>query len=187
MRGNADDLPYSTRRAMTAPATPVEFVEDRVPFAGIEATVDELIELYGGETTSASDRERRFILPLRRGVAAGGGIECTLSWAPDDATEATVRMTCNRDVDAPRGQRIALLVAGVIGGLLFMLWPFVNARKEFGALAWLGGAIAIAVYFLTLRRTSGGIAYDFVQRLARQQREAAISEESSEERVTDDR
>ena len=184
MRRNADDLPYSTRRAKTASPTPVEFVESRVPFAGIETTVDELIDLYGGETTASSERQRQFVLPLRRGVAAGGGIECTLSWAPDDATEATVRMVCNRDVDAPRGQRIALLVAGVIGALLFMLWPFVDARRQFGALAWVGGAIAISVYFMSLRRTSGGIAYDFVQRLASHQREAVINSASSDDETT---
>ena len=80
-------------------------------------------------------------------------------------------MTCDRDVDAPKAQRVLLLVAGVIGGLLFTIWPFFPQRREFGALAWIGGAVAIAVYFMTLRRTSGGIALDFLQRLARRQRE----------------
>ncbi|HUP47027.1 MAG TPA: hypothetical protein VM779_16085 [Thermoanaerobaculia bacterium] len=154
---------------------PVHLTEDRVPFDGIEEAIDELIELYGGQITGSADRRRHFVLPLRRGVPTSGGIECTLTWTPDDDREATVNMVCDRDVDAPKGQRIAFLVAGVIGSLLFMAWPFVAARREFGALAWVGGAVAIAVWFLTLRRTSGGIAWDFIQRLARRQREAMMA------------
>ena len=148
----------------------VEFTEDRVPYEGIEETIEELVELYGGDVTRSGQREREIVLPLRRGVATAGGIQCTLTWQPDDATEGTIRMVCDRDVDAPKAQRVAMLVAGVIGSLLFMMWPFVDARRGFGALAWVGGAVAIAVYLLTLRRTSGGIAFDFLQRLARRQR-----------------
>jgi hypothetical protein len=39
-----------------------------------------------------------------------------------------------------------------------------------GALAWIGGIVALAVYFLTLKRTSGGVASDFLRRLAQRQR-----------------
>ena len=152
---------------------PVTFTEDRIPFEGMNDAVEELVELYGGEMTLREDRERKFILPLRRGVSTGGGVECTVSWAPDDERDATVTLTCNREVDAPRMQRILLLAAGVAGALMFTVWPFLPHPLEFGALAWIGGAVAIAVYFLTLRKTSGGIAYDFLQRLARRQRETA--------------
>ena len=93
-------------------------------------------------------------------------MECTISWAED-----TLRLECNRDVDAPKYQRVLLLLAGVIGSILFMLWPFYPGQREYGTLAWLGGAVAIAVYLISLRRTSGGIAADFLQRLARRQRE----------------
>lgn len=151
-------------------AQPVTFTEDRIPFAGIEEGVDELVELYGGEITERAERTRRFMLPLRRGLAPGGGVECTLTWQADDEVDATVTLTCDRNVDAPRVQRILMLTAGVVGALLFMIWPFFPQRREFGALAWIGGAIAIAVYFLTLRKTSGGLAYDFLQRLATRQR-----------------
>ena len=149
----------------------VELSEDRVPFEGIEEAIAELVDLYGGELTASRDRERDFTLPLRRGVASGGAVECTVSWAPDDAHDATVHLACNRDVDAPRAQRVLLLLAGVVGAVLFMLWPFYPHQKEFGTLAWLGGAVAIAVYVMSLRRTSGGIAFDFLQRLARHQRD----------------
>jgi hypothetical protein len=149
----------------------VEFTEDRIPSAGIEEGIDELIELYGGEIHSSRDRERRFVLPLRRGVSVAGGVECTVSWAVDEEQQATVKLVCDREVDAPKWQRLALLVAGVAGALLFTIWPFFgkDATKA-GTLAVIGAFLAIAVYLLTLRRTSGGLAYDFLQRLARHQR-----------------
>ena len=150
---------------------PVSFTEDRVPFEGIEEAIEELVDLYGGEITASRERERDFILPLRRGVASSGGVQCTVSWAPDDERDATVRLSCDRNVDAPKTQRVLLLVAGGIGGVLFMLWPFFANEREYGALAWLGGIVAIAVYLMTLRKTGGGIAFDFLQRLAQRQRE----------------
>jgi len=56
------------------------------------------------------------------------------------------------------------------------MWPFFGkAATQLGTLAWVGGFVALAVYFLTLRRTSGGLAYDFLQRLARRQREAVTA------------
>ena len=162
---------------MTNSHAPVEFTEDRIPAEGIEETIDELVELYGGELTASAEQERRFILPLRRGMATAGGVECALTWSATESDDLTVRLVCDRDVDAPKAQRIALLVAGVIGSLLFLMWPFMEARRGFGALAWVGGAVAFAVYLMTLRRTSGGLAVDFLQRLARRQREAATDDQ----------
>ena len=156
---------------MDKSATPVRFTEDRVPLDGIEETFAELVDLYGGEVTASRLGERDFTLPLRRGMASGGSVACTVSWAP----QGTVILICNRDIDAPKAQRVALLVAGIIGAVLFMLWPFFPNEKAYGTLAWLGGVIAIAVYLMTLRKTSGGIAYDFLQRLANRQRNAATT------------
>jgi hypothetical protein len=156
-------------------AKPVELTEDRVPFEGIEEGIRELVDLYGGEITAEREQASEFRLPLRRGMATGGAVECTISWAPDDAREATVTLVCDRNVDAPKTQRVLLLLAGVIGSILFMLWPFFPGQKEFGTLAWLGGVVAIAVYLMTLRRTSGGLAVDFLQRLAARQRAVASS------------
>ena len=149
---------------------PVELVEEHVPFAGIGEALAELIDLYGGEITATRDDAREFILPLRRGVASGGGVECTISWAPRDEREATVTLLCNRDVDAPKAQRVLFLVAGVIGAVLFTLWPFFPHETAFGTLGALGAVVAIAVYLMTLRKTSGGMAADFLQRLAARQR-----------------
>lgn len=149
--------------------TPVELTEDRIPRDGIEETIAELVDLYGGEMKAERDNERDFVLPLRRGVAVSGGVECTVSWVSED--ETTVKFVCSREIDAPKAQRVALLVAGVAGALLFTLWPFFAGRtNQLGALAWIGGVVALAVYFLTLKRTSGGLAYDFLQRLAKRQR-----------------
>ena len=163
---------------MTEPKA-VELTEDRVPFAGMEESIDELVEMYGGEVTARRDRARDFILPLRRG-GGGAGVECTVSWAPSDERDAVVTLLCNRNVDAPRGQRVFLLVAGVLGAILFMLWPFYPHERAWGSLAWLGGIIALAVYLMTLRKSSGGIAFDFLRRLAERQRNE-LSEGASED------
>src|SRR5213078_311151 len=91
---------------------------------------------------------------------------CAGTWADD-----TVTIITNREVDAPKAQRVALLAVGVIGALLFTVWPFFAHARELGTLAWVGGLVALAVYFMTLKKTSGGIAYDFLRRLAARQRE----------------
>jgi hypothetical protein len=152
----------------------VELMEDRIPSSDIEEAIDDLVELYGGEVQSRGNQQMQFVLPIRRGVATSGGVGCTVSWAIDENNEATVTLVCDRDVDAPKLQRIALLAAGVIGALMFTLWPFFgkHAATALGTLAWVGGFVAIAVYLMTLKRTSGGLAHDFLQRLARRQREA---------------
>jgi len=151
---------------------PFQLTEDRIPFDGIEEAVRDLVEMYGGTMGETRERACDFTLPLRRGVPSSGLVECTVSWAPDDEKNATVTLSCNRNVDAPKSQRVLLLIVGVLGAILFMLWPFFPGEKQFGTLAWIGGAVAIGVYLLTLRRTSGGIAYDFLQRLASRQRSA---------------
>jgi hypothetical protein len=151
----------------------VTLTEDRIPREGLEACVEELVEVYGGEMKARSASGREFLLPLRRGVPTSGSIECSLSWT-EDGEETAVTLACDRNVDAPKLQRILLLAAGVVGVVLFMLWPFYPHQKEFGTLAWLGGIIAIAVYFMSLKKTSGGIANDFLQRLAEQQRGRAL-------------
>ena len=158
---------------MTEPK-PVELTEDRIPLEGIETSIDELVEMYGGEVTATRQRARDFTLPLRRGGGGGGAVECTVSWAED----GVVTLVTNRNVDAPKAQRVLLLLAGVIGSVLFMLWPFFPSERGYGTLAWLGGIVAIAVYLMTLRRTSGGIAFDFLQRLAARQR-ASVEEDPS--------
>jgi len=148
----------------------MEFTEDRVPTAGIEEAIAEMAELYGGEVKAERANARDVILPLRRGVATAGAVECSVTWEGDSVT-----VTCNRDVDAPKAQRVALLAAGVIGALLFTVWPFFAHARELGTLAWVGGLVALAVYFMTLKKTSGGLAADFLRRLVARQRDAATT------------
>jgi hypothetical protein len=143
----------------------MEFTEDRVPTAGIEQTIAELAELYGGEVTAERQNARDVILPLRRGVATAGAVECSVTWEGEMVT-----ITANRNIDAPKAQRVALLAVGVIGALMFTVWPFFARARELGTLAWIGGLVALAVYFLTLKKTSGGLAYDFLRRLVARQR-----------------
>jgi hypothetical protein len=144
----------------------MEFTEDRVPTAGIEESIAELVELYGGEVMGERENARDLILPLRRGVATAGAVECSVTWAGESVTIA-----CTREVDAPKAQRVALLTVGVIGALLFTIWPFFAHARELGTLAWIGGLVALAVYLMTLKKTSGGLAADFLRRLVARQRD----------------
>jgi hypothetical protein len=155
---------------------PLELTEDRVPAEGVEDGIAELVELYGGEITAERAAARDFILPLRRGFGGGGAIECTVSWSVDADGHATLRLATNRNIDAPKFQRVLFLLAGAIGSIMFMLWPFFPHEQAYGSLAWLGGLVAIAVYLLTLRKSGGGIAADFLQRLATRQRAYAAAE-----------
>ena len=59
----------------------MEFTEDRVPTANIEDTIAELVELYGGEVKAERANARDVILPLRRGMASAGAVECSVTWA----------------------------------------------------------------------------------------------------------
>ena len=145
----------------------VEFTEDRVPTANIEENIAELVDLYGGEVKAERANGRDVILPLRRGVATAGAVECSVTWSGETITIAT-----SREIDAPKAQRVALLVIGVAGALLFTIWPFFAHARQSGALAVIGAIVAIAVYFMTLKKTSGGLAADFLNRLARRQRQA---------------
>lgn len=157
----------------TTDEKPVELTEDEVPLQEIEESVEELVDLYGGEVTARRDNARDFTLPLRRGIASSGAVECTVSWASD----GVVTLVSNRNIDAPKFQRVLLLLAGVMGSILFMLWPFYPHERVYGSLAWLGGIMAFAVYLMTLRKTSGGLVYDFLARLTARQRSRVSSEE----------
>jgi hypothetical protein len=148
----------------------MEFTEDRVPTTGIEEAIAELAELYGGEVKSERANGRDVILPLRRGLATAGAVECSVTWEGESVT-----ITCNREVDAPKAQRVALLTVGVIGALMFTVWPFFAHARELGTLAWVGGLVALTVYFMTLKKTSGGLAYDFLRRLAARLRETTTT------------
>jgi len=143
------------------------FREDGVPFDGLAKTVDSVVELFGGEVTERDDGVVRFTLPRRRGVAVAGGIACRIEWdAASGETSGAVTLVAGREIEAPKGQRIALLVVGATAALLALAWPF---YPEMAGLSGIGVIVAFATYFLTLRRTPGGTAAEILRRIARAQ------------------
>jgi hypothetical protein len=145
----------------------IELTQESVPLENIAENAAYVIEMYGGQIESSSSRGVHFVLPQRRGVAAAGGVSCQLSWSGAEAA-GVVTLLADHDVAAPRFSRILLLVTGVIGSLLWLAWPF---YPPIGPLAWIGGAIAFATYFLTVRKASAGTAADLLQRIVTIQRE----------------
>jgi hypothetical protein len=94
-------------------------------------------------------------------------------------------VVADASIEPPKFQRVALLLVGVSGALLWTLWPFF---PNMGPLAWIGGAVAFATYFLTARTTTSGIASDLLQRLARRQRAEEENDQLEDgEPLTDDR
>ncbi|HEY5610952.1 MAG TPA: hypothetical protein VIL97_07085 [Thermoanaerobaculia bacterium] len=142
----------------------IRFTEDAIPLEDIGETAAELVDLYGGSIDASSESEIRFTLPVRRGIGASGSIACEFSWSE----EGIVTMVADAESSAAKAPRLILLVIGTAGAIPWLLWPFF---PDMGPAAVIGGLIAFAVYFMTLRRTGGGVAYDMLQRLARAQRE----------------
>ncbi|HVR43453.1 MAG TPA: hypothetical protein VMS56_08405 [Thermoanaerobaculia bacterium] len=148
----------------------VELVEDRIPLEGIRETIEAVIEAHGGETWSASADSIRFTLPVRQGVAVGGAIVGTIRWEPGE-DGGIVTVTAGERADPPRLSHIALLVAGTIGAILWILWPFYPAL---GPASWVGAALAFAAWFLTLRRTRGGVVARLLAHIAEEQRNSSM-------------
>lgn len=164
----ASQIPMDSGESRSA-----EVFEDRVPLEGIEETAAGVLELYGGEIESRSANEIRFLIPVRRSVAAAGQVSCRLRWEETENGECRIIASADHNIAPPKAQRVALLSVGVIGALLWTLWPFF---PNLGTLSWLGGVIAFATYFMTTRITSSGVLSDLVQRIARAQRERAMGE-----------
>jgi hypothetical protein len=155
----------------------VEFAEDGVPTLSIAENASELIEMFGGSIDAVHPDSLEFRLPVRRGVAASGAIACSLTWEPLEEGRVTIRG--DADVEYGRGSRIAILIVGSIGALLFVLWPFFPTM---GAVAGVGWLIAFAVYFLTLRGTRRGALQMLLDSIVDRQRfEATAEEEDGEE------
>lgn len=147
-----------------------EYVEDEVPLREIDVAVEEVLTLYGAEIIARSPSHVDFSLPRRRGVAASGHVKGTVRWAAEGEEEGlgTVTATTGEELMLARPQRVMLLVAGAVGAMLFLLWPYF---PNSGALAWIGGIIALATYFLTLRKTQHGTIHSILQRVVDTQRE----------------
>ena len=148
----------------------VEHVEDHVPLEGIRETIEMVVASHGGEVLEEprGGDAVAFLLPLRQGIGASGAIRGTIRWEGDPA-DGVLRIVSDGEIARPRWSHIAILVAGTIGSLLFILWPFYPAL---GPASWVGGALAFAAYFLTLRRTHGGVLARLLGNIADAQRES---------------
>lgn len=149
-------------------ARAAEHVEDHIPLEGIRETIEMVVSSHGGEVLDASAPDAvAFRLPVRQGIGASGEISGTIRWEGDPA-DGALRIVSDGEVTRPRWSHIAILIAGTVGSLLFILWPFYPAL---GPASWVGGALAFAAYFLTLRRTHGGTLARLLGNIADAQRE----------------
>lgn len=151
---------------MTAQADGISYREEGVPLEGMESTASEVVELYGGRVTSREPGALRFQLPRRRGADSSGSVACVLEWGEGET--GTVTLSAEHEIDASRPQRIALLVAGTLGALVFTVWPFFPAM---GNVAGVGLVVAVAVYLLTLRQSPHGLVGNLLRQIVHLQDE----------------
>lgn len=141
----------------------ISYSEDDVPLENIFESVGDIVTMLGGTVGERGPSSIAFTLPRRRGVAASGEVAGEVSWTFGESGTGRVTITADEELNVSRPQRLALLVAGVVGAGLFVVWPFFPGL---GALAWIGGLVAIAVYLLTLRTTQNGMIWHLLQRIA---------------------
>lgn len=151
----------------------IEYSEDRVPLEGIEETVQIVVEMHGGETLVPRGDSMRFTLPVRQGIAASGTIEGEIRWHDSGPEGGVLTISASDEVVQHPVSHTFILIAGVVGSFLFILWPFYPAL---GPASWVGGALAFAAYFLTLRRAKGGIVARLLENIADQQRRTWMAE-----------
>lgn len=144
----------------------VTFAEHDVPLEGIEETVDEVIELYGGRITETAPGRITFALPSRRAVRGTTDFECTALWSGSE--RGRVELSADREFVPSKARAIVLLGLGACGAILAMMWPFF---PQMANLSGVGAILAVAVFLLTLRVKPGGIVAELLQRIAESQRE----------------
>jgi len=102
---------------------------------------------------------RDVILPLAPRCATAGAVECNVAWADDTVTITTNRRSTPRRRNASRCWRWGW------PGALLLPSAVLRARARARDACLVGGLVALAVYFMTLKKTSGGLAADFLRRL----------------------
>jgi hypothetical protein len=145
----------------------LRIVETSVPLDGLAETATELIELYGGSVESSDRTSIDFKLPSRRGVSAAGGVRCRIDWTEGEGGFGELRLTSGEQFEGPSLQRIVLLVAGLAGSLVCILWPFFPSLTP---VAGVGAVLAIGAYLLTLKRSGANVAADLLFRIAKAQK-----------------
>jgi len=124
-----------------------------------------------------------FTLPSRRGVAASGAVKCFLEWSESAEGIGRLRLVTGEDVDGPGPQQIALLVAGVVGSLAVILWPFFPSLAP---AAGVGAVLAVGAWLLTLRRSGAGVAANLLKKIVETQRDRAEWDEDEKDEAADD-
>lgn len=136
--------------------------EQDLPLSGIVENARELIEIFGGRIEGESEGSVFFNLPARRGLAASGSIRCALTWSEVSPGRGEVAIETGDHVPGPGLQHVLLLVAGIVGSLVAMLWPFFPSLTP---AAGVGAIIAFAAYLLTLKRSGANVVQDLFSRL----------------------
>ena len=139
-----------------------------LPLDEIGTSATELIELYGGRVEATKDGSIEFNLPSRRGVAAAGSIRCTLSWTDMGSRRGDIAIETGDHVPGPGVQHVFLLVAGIVGSFVAMLWPFFPSLTPASGV---GAIIAFTAYLLTLRRSGANVVQDLFNQLVEGQLE----------------
>lgn len=152
----------------------LDIAEDDVPLDGVAETATGWIELFAGRVQSTADGRLDFTLPSRRGVAASGAVKCFLEWSDEGEGVGRLRLVTGDSVDGPGPQQIALLVAGVAGSLVCILWPFFPSLTP---AAGVGAVLAVGAWLLTLRRSGAGVAANLLRKIVETQRERATMDD----------
>ncbi len=155
----------------------LDITEGDVPLDGISETAADWIELFAGRVESTGAGRIDFTMPRRRGVAASGAVRCRIEWTEAAESRGTVRLVTGENIDAPGPQQIALLLAGMAGSLVCILWPFF---PQLTPLAGVGAVLAVGAWLLTLRRSGAGVAATLLQKIVTTQRERAEWDEEEE-------
>ena len=142
--------------------------EQDVGLERIAERARDLVELYGGQIENESHGSLTFRLPSRRGVAVSGSIRCVLTWSESSSGKGDVALETGDHVPGPGFQHVLLLVAGIAGSLVAILWPFFPSLTP---AAGVGAVIAFAAYLLTLKRSGANVVQDLFNRLVKAQRE----------------
>lgn len=156
----------------------LDISEGDVPLDGIAETAADWIELFAGRVESTGTGRIDFSMPRRRGVAASGAVRCRIEWTETAERRGTVRLVTGENIDAPGPQQIALLLAGLAGSLVCILWPFF---PQLTPLAGVGAVLAVGAWLLTLRRSGAGVAVTLLQKIVTTQRERSEWDEEEEE------
>lgn len=162
----------------------LDIAEDDVPLEGIAETATDWIELFAGKVQATSAGRLDFTLPSRRGVAASGAVRCFLEWSGTGDGVGRVRLVTGDNVDGPGTQQVALLVAGVAGSLVVILWPFFPSLAP---AAGVGAVLAVGAWLLTLKRSGAGVAGNLLKKIVETQRDRAAWDEDEDEDAKDGR